>query len=268
MIDCIFVGWPRSGSTWFYEWCRSQPQLITAPHKDVALFSEAGPVKVDEIAWLAKSGNKKAVDIWHDYIFNDMSLAAAVSHNPNINFIVFLRSPLEWVFSEYRYLLTVGEFQGTLREFMKSSASKYIYERVDYAKLLANLKNFTNSANVNIFFLDDLKEDSMEFQKHLAQKIGIDPTDVFYMPGSRRVNSVMGPRNSLTAIVLKQIRKLRDIAVTRSLYLRLKRTRVRSLFFLEAASPPSLSEPDASLLLEIKVIRAALEGYLHLRRTV
>lgn len=239
-VNIVYVGWPRSASTWFYNWAKLSDSLNVARVKDAGFFfpdrvraPQASDFKRGECS------TAKTVEVCHDYIFDTAALSRIAGQDVSSKVIVFLRSPRSWVDSELRYLMAIGKLPSKIERLPKE-IEDYFRHYLAYEERLAVLRRYFDSRNIGIFFTEDLSANPLGFSKSLSLFLGIPDLGDLGISPPGVANSRPQPRGLLTPSILGGLRVGAKAVLPLELYLRLKGSKLRNLLFETSAELPQV----------------------------
>lgn len=130
-IDFIYIGAPRSGSTWLSKALNEHPQIWIPPTKEVHFFNDRHILQFEHkyskgITYYRKifesaPSKAKLGELSPLYYFDPSTAYRVHKHFPNTRIIAFLRNPVDVVFSYYLLLKRLGKFGSNFEsELVKS----------------------------------------------------------------------------------------------------------------------------------------------------
>ncbi|MCA9138206.1 MAG: sulfotransferase domain-containing protein [Planctomycetales bacterium] len=198
----LYIGPPKSGSSWLYEVLIQHPDVFVPTLKDLYFFDRHYDRGLD---WYSKqfsgSGSHTAVgEISHDYIYCPDACQRIAKDLPNVKLITILREPTDRAISHYKYSKRFGNADGSFAEAIKTNPA--ILERGLYGRYLERYYNAFPAENIGVFFFDDLKSNSNTLAENVFRFLGVDPgveIDV-----SRKVNAHAVSRSLLLSRLAKR----------------------------------------------------------------
>jgi hypothetical protein len=199
----IYIGMPKAGSTWLYEFLKWHPQCFVPEVKDLYYFDKEYSRGDD---WYSKyfEGSdqyKASIDISHDYIFGDGVLERIINNIPDVKIIACFRNPIEKEFSAYLFGRRNGKNDFSFKDGVLSGCLKP--EKCLYAALIKPYLEAFGHDRVKIMLYDDLKNHPEKFSREICEFLGID-----FLPGydvSKVVLPASEPRSKLLASFVKDI---------------------------------------------------------------
>lgn len=184
--DVIFVGMPRSGTTWISRVLNEHKDIFIPSNKEINFFNRkfyylgnpklANPNRKRGLKWyfdFFKSAGKDKVAI-------DMSILTALDKSSardirkqigDVKIVFCLRNPIDHIFSMYRLMYNEGEIkEKNFEEFVKNRKDLLEYSKY-YNRLKAYFDEFPKK-NVHIIYFDDLNSQKTfsKLQKFLKLK--------------------------------------------------------------------------------------------------
>lgn len=192
-LDFIFVGTPKSGSTWLFDTLREHPEASLLASKSSGFFETHKPGSLDDYRTLLERECKNRVigEIAHDaYLYPDTAARLRVAF-PKVRIFICLREPGDFAESILKWWRThTDRFGGSVAEM---EAHPFFRRQTDYVGSLAPFFQLFPKGQVRTFFFDELSEDPARFYREVCGFIGIDPN---FVPVSLRtiVNPARAPR--------------------------------------------------------------------------
>jgi len=192
----LYIGTPKSGSTWIYEALRSHPQVFVPVAKDLQFFDNNYRLGWDwYLRHFKNAGSAVAVgDLSQDYYWSAPAAARIRAELPEIRLICCLREPGDFAISALRWIHNhTGRLGSNFGE---------IAEHLSFARLLSYRENLEiyfdlfPRDQILVVFYEDLKAEPRTFIRQLYQFIGVDPD---YEPAvlSSRSNVTRPPRSRM-----------------------------------------------------------------------
>jgi len=169
LVDFLYLGPPKSASTWLFKMLNNQPSIYLPSAKDIYFFDryyERG-VEWYENLFTSSSEGQCVGEICHDYIYGKNTPERIFRYNPKMKFIAILRNPIERSISHYKYSLKVGNIKGSFLEGINKNPS--IIECGYLSDLFIEYFNFFDK---ELFLIIDFNE--IKSQPHdVLNRIGI-----------------------------------------------------------------------------------------------
>ena len=183
----FIIGAPKAGTTSLSEYLSEHPQAFVAPQKEVYFFSRFWDNGVD---WyrdqFRKAGDARAVgEATPTYMYRDDALTRMAELVPEAKLVAILRDPVDRLYSDYWYLLPLGEkrtFEEVVRQEMADGTTKL--QRVGYldaGRYVRNLRRvceYFPRSSLLVLLTDDLRTDPEGTYATLCRHLGIDPAFV------------------------------------------------------------------------------------------
>lgn len=171
----LFIGPPKSGSTWLYEVLIQHPDVFVPTLKDLYFFDR----HYDRgLPWYSKqfagSESHAAVgEISHDYIYCSDACERIARDLPDVKLITMLREPSDRAISHYKYSKRFGNADGSFCQAVRQNPA--ILERGLYGKYLQPYFDSFSPDQLGVFFFNDLKSDAHGLATEIFRFIGVDP---------------------------------------------------------------------------------------------
>ena len=234
----LFIGPPKTGSTWLYEVLAQHPGVMLPPLKDLYFFDR----HYDRgLAWYAIhiDGSERATavgEISHDYIYSREACRRIAVDLPNVKLITLLREPTDRAISHYKYSRRFGNVSGSFLESIEQNPA--ILERGLYGKYLTPFFEYFTPDQLGVFFFDELQSDADQLGRRIFEFLELERCgDIEF---NRKVNGQAVSRSVLVSRVARQgVHLARRLGWT-TLLGHAKRSRmVRRLFFRDATRADS-----------------------------
>jgi hypothetical protein len=174
-LDFIYVGTPKSGSTWLFEALREHPKAYVLPSKSSGFFETENPGPLDDYRSLLGQApeDAKVGEIAHDAWLYPATAARLRDAFPSVRILVCLREPGDFAASMLQWWSTHTERFGSDVEQMTRDAG--FRHRMDYAGCLAPFVDAFPSEQLKVMFFDELAQNPSAFLREICDFIGIDP---------------------------------------------------------------------------------------------
>ncbi|MDD2701324.1 MAG: sulfotransferase [Sideroxydans sp.] len=204
MVDFIFLGPSKSGSTWIFEAIRPHPQLFVPAGKDIYFFDRYHQRGSDwyESFFRAAPPDSLCGELSHDYFASPDAIRRLHAYNPRAKLICCLRNPFERAYSSYLHLLRVGMFDGTFEQALQQLP--FLVEEGKYCSNLHHILSLFARDAVLVLDFDELEADPQRFARRIFDFLGVDAD---YVPEvlHQRINPAREPRSRLLARLAKQV---------------------------------------------------------------
>ncbi len=132
----FFIGPDKAGSSWMQEVLQRHPTVTVPVSKDLHFFNRFHRRGID---WYLRQFDPEeqtttAVEVCHDYLFDEQAIVRIVDAFPNAKLVVCARHPAERAVSSYLYMVRQGRTRLDL-----SAALREIDELVDHGRYHAHL---------------------------------------------------------------------------------------------------------------------------------
>lgn len=159
----LYIGPPKSGSTWLFEMLSAHPDCFVPGCKDIYFFDKNYHRGIEWYAAFFKGacGYRAVGDISHDYIYSPEAAERIRRRLPDVRLITILRNPFDLAVSQYLYLLrnhwTTLDFSGALDAFEFLTAGGM------HAQHLGRYLDRFDRQRVGVFTFDELHADPRAF---------------------------------------------------------------------------------------------------------
>lgn len=185
MVDYLYLGPDKSGSTWLYALLNNNSGFEVAKCKDLYFFDRYYSRGFD---WYEKHFTKNNTfkgEISHDYLYSLPASLRIKECNENVKLITFLRNPVERSYSHYLYLkrsgMTKKKFIDAINEFPE------IIENSLYHLHLDKYRWAIENGNLGIFLFDDLKKSERKFAENVISFLTGNGNNIdINLPGKQR----------------------------------------------------------------------------------
>lgn len=194
-VDFIGLGAQKAGTSWVYACLYEHPE-IHAPIKELHFFSRDRFGKEKE--WYeshfahAKEGQKIG-EFSTSYLYSALTPERIKDLYPDAKLIAILRNPRARAYSQYRNAIKAGEIGKEMpyETFLKEDRSAI--DQGQYAEQLKRYFALFPKEQILVLIYEDIKKDPAAFMRRIYEFIGVDPSFVPSMLGTR-VNIARTPR--------------------------------------------------------------------------
>ena len=192
----IYVGGPKSGSTWLFEALRDHPEIFVYPGKSTEYFEKDTGVTFEEyLGFFKAAGNAKAIgEISHDVFLDDSAAERISGLFPEIKILICLREPGDFARSAIRWWSThttnYGETPSQMAKHPRLLALLNHHDRVaPFYKVFGRNK-------IKLLYFENLKSSPQVLLHDVYSFLGIDPD---FKPAvlEKVVNPSLKPRSRL-----------------------------------------------------------------------
>ncbi|MHA6297928.1 sulfotransferase family protein [Devosia sp. CAU 1758] len=225
----IYIGAPRSASTWLFRVLQEHPDVYIPPMKEIGYFSryyERG-ARWYEQQFSGASVNAITGDMTTSYLHHPHAVDRIFADAYGAKVIVSLRNPIERDYSAYLHNLRNGKAQGSFFEELQSPTSEHygwIVQAGQYATTIKKLRQFPPETILPIIF-DDIKKSPADVASSVFSFLEIRNLEIGDTL-TKKVNETKSARNIPLISVARLIRKfMRDNNMDR-MYSRLRDSRL------------------------------------------
>lgn len=199
----LFIGPPRSGSSWFAEILREHPAVFIPRNKGTFFFSKfhfMGLPWYEE--FFPRTARGAVGEICEDYLASPEALARIKAYRPNIRLVCCLRNPYERAISAWRFFARNGLDQPTL--VAQAKCNPDLFEHGYYATHLLTLRSHFSEDQILTFYFEELLRSPGAVARRTYEFLGVDPE---FVPPSLnlRINASARPRSRLLARLVHDI---------------------------------------------------------------
>jgi hypothetical protein len=202
----LLVGAQKAGSTSLYNYLKEHPQVFMPPRKEPLYFtSEIAKVKQED-KWMQeaikKANGKTYIDNYSEYLelFKDVKNEIAIGEASanylyyhqtsipkikeklgNIKILIILRSPVDKIFSQYKFLRKGGaepySFIKALEKEPERIKQNYnaLYHYISQGLYFKQIKAFfDNFSDVKVVLLEDLKKEPAKCMRSVFEFLSVD----------------------------------------------------------------------------------------------
>lgn len=179
----FLCGAPKAGTTSLYEYCAQHPAICMSRPKETGFFFENYEKGLD---WFSKQyfshydgeseiGEASAGNMLHREVAPRLQKTF-----PDARLVFVLRSPVERIWSHYRFDINVGYLPPTANfsELIRDETSQWRHTMVElgmYHTQLVHYANYFDDEQMKIFLFEDLAVNTDEVVHTLFDFIGVDP---------------------------------------------------------------------------------------------
>jgi len=212
-VNFFFVGFPKSGSTLFWNMLREHPEIYSSPLKELNFFntdhieiikqklgkhySEQISSKKEYESLYTHPESPFNGDFNPTYIYSHKAPELIYSYNENAKIIIAIREPVSYIRStHFQNLYNLSEDEEDLLKALRLEKSRkagrhipelctlpffLIYsELVCYQKFIENYVKMFPTKHIEIILFDDIVKDKFIVYKDLIQFIGV--RDINFKP--------------------------------------------------------------------------------------
>jgi len=217
-IDLFIIGTQKAGTSSLREYLIQHPELISHNTNELpfltfdnefqkgfeAIWSTFFSQNVTESSHFVVAKNVLAM-------YSETALRRLHDHNPEVQIVIFLRNPVNRAYSAYWYARRREEqnisdpetaIKGSINSQDLSSLKKFNVAYLEVGKYVNYLRKVFEifpANQINIFTVEDFKNDTQGVCNKLFNKIGLTPVDI---EKGRQVNSAAKPRFPALAKIL------------------------------------------------------------------
>lgn len=256
----LYIGPPKSASTWLFEVLKAHPQVFVPDGKDVYFFDryfDRGQDWYESHFESAGADHIAIGEISHDYLYCRDAALRIKAMIPEIKLLAILRNPFERSRSDFRYINQWSAEKLSFAEALIEHPT--IVANSMYAENLRLYRDLFGPANIHVMLYDDLVADPRQLTSEMLAFLGVDFRDD--LPIHARANVSATSRAPWLTARARNLAQLARNAGFAGVVGKLKYSPLRKLVFRpspEADSPidaASFSQLEAAFLPDI----AALE---------
>ena len=257
VVDFIYVGGPRSGSTWLSAVLDDHPQIFIPPSKEVHFFNDRMPYSFEykyplgldhyRSYFIGARADQVLGDISPFYFLDPNAAWRIHRHFPETKLICFLRDPVAMLYSLYLLLRQRERRAATFTEEIANNPS--FIDLCRYDRLLQPFYDFFPPTQICVYLYEELFLDGTQTAREIYNFLGVNPN--FDPPSAKqRFNAATdAPPNPLRrrrgmivdALNRPFLRPLKHVLLRRGL------KDVRRYGMTEDTHMPSRDAPDATV---------------------
>lgn len=257
----LYIGPPKSASTWLFEVLKAHPQVFVPEGKDVYFFDryyDRGQEWYEAQFEKADESHVAIGEISHDYLYSEEAAERIKAMIPDAKLLTILRNPFDRAYSDFRYINQWSAKKLTFNEALAEHPT--IINNGLYARNLQKYLELFGRERIHVMLYDDLLRDPEKLTYDLLDFLGVEFREDLPIRVRPNVSSVSrAPWLTAAARSLAQVARNAGFA---SVVGKLKYSPLRKLVFkpvaqpkTQVADPTSLARLEAAFVPEI----AALE---------
>lgn len=210
----IYIGPPKSGSTWLFEILRDHPEVFIPISKDLYFFDRYFGKGTNWYKRKFAAANQSYLaigEVSHDYLFSELASERMAQLIPNAKILSIIRNPFERAISHFKFSIRNGaEFQ-SFSEGLKKRPT--IIEHGLYSKYLPYYLSRFPANQIKIYRFDDVRKAPDLLAKEIFEDLGVSKEHT--PKQNARKNNASTPRNKSAAKATHLAAKtLRDLGFT------------------------------------------------------
>ncbi|MDE2561769.1 MAG: sulfotransferase [Sphingomonadales bacterium] len=173
-LDFIYVGAPKSGSSWLFKALRQHPGAYILPSKSSGHYDTDEPCPAEKHqALLDQADEGKLVgEIAHNaYLYPDTASRLRKAF-PDVRVIVCLREPGDFAISTLKWWTTHTDRFG--RDIAEMTHEPHFRKLMDYSGRLEPFYAVFPSGQIKVVFFDELARDPRGFYREVCTFLGLD----------------------------------------------------------------------------------------------
>lgn len=165
VVDFVFVGPDKSGSTWLDAQLRSHPDVVLPIAKELFFFDRYHNRGLDWYRSQFPAAGRHLVraELSHDYMFDPVALDRLKDSAPNVKVMCCLRDPFERAYSAYRFMQYQGRVHNDASFERAIESTPELLEHGLYGKHLSSLYERFRAEQVLVNLFDGLSADPQGF---------------------------------------------------------------------------------------------------------
>jgi hypothetical protein len=250
LLDYIYLGPDKTGSTWLFKALQSHKDIHVAICKDLYFFDR---YYHRGLKWYMSKLNeghtseKIKGEISHDYLFSKAASVRIQTMAPNAKLITFLRDPIERSFSQYLYIKKSGLTKKPLLEAINEFPE--IIDNSLYDIHLVKYQWARKKGNLKIFLFEDLLNSEKNFaSKVIGSLLGVESNTNIDLPGKQRAASTA--RFYLLAKIMKKSALIARDHGLEDLIGKIKHSNYMNFLYKNYDVKPTPTKQEISFLME------------------
>jgi hypothetical protein len=204
VLDFIFIGPDKSGSTWLYERLREHPQVALPPAKELFYFDRyyhLGPDWLQRQFANARPGQRRG-EISHDYLFSEVSMERIARDAPDAVLLVTLREPIERAVSAYHYMKLQGRIPLSVSIDAALASVSELIGHGRYGAHLSMVFDHVPAEKVVVLLYDELRQDPQRFFDRVCAALSVSPL----LLSEEQRSPVLGRRSARVPGLIRTLR--------------------------------------------------------------
>jgi len=200
----LYIGPPKSASSWLYELFLRHPQVFVPPAKDIYYFDrhyDKGEEWYGSFFTGATPRHTAIGELSHDYLYSEVAAQRIHRDLEGVKLLVTLRNPIDRAISHFRYSAQFGNVPDDF--FRAIEINPLIIEFGRYSRYLRPYVERFGPDRLKISLFDDLRRDAQGFSADILRFLGVDPHVDFDF--SSKVNAAATPRNALLTHLTRNV---------------------------------------------------------------
>lgn len=175
-LDFIYVGGPKSGSSWLFETMRRHPGVHLPRSKTTGFFETDTPEPIEDYLTRLERATPGHIvgEIAHDAMLFANTAPRLHAAFPNVKILVFLREPGEFAASVLKWRLTHTDDAN--RPIEDVASWWRLQALIDYEARLAPFYRLFPREQIKVVFFDQLDHDPVGLYHEICEFIGLDTT--------------------------------------------------------------------------------------------
>lgn len=200
----LFIGPPRSGSSWFVEILREHPAVFIPRNKGTFFFSKLYSMGFDWYERFFPIGAMRPAvgEACEDYMASPEALQRIKAYRPSIRLVCCLRNPYDRAISAWHFFARNGIDQPTLAA--QAEKNPEVFDHGCYATQLQFIRSLFSDDQIVIFFYEEIASTPGAVARRLYEFLGVDPE---FAPPSlhMRINARARPRSRALARIVHNL---------------------------------------------------------------
>jgi hypothetical protein len=206
----IYLGPPKAGSTWLFEWMRSRDDIFVLEAKETkffdAFFDRGLPWYLRHFA--QASHEEIVAEVCHTYLYAPLACERMRAALGDIQLMVTLREPVDQLFSRYLFARRNGLCRGSFRQYLADRPQ--VVDRQRYHRFLRPYLDRFGRERIHVASFDLLRESPQAFADQLCDYLVL-PRRPLETHQYERSNAAAEARNAWAARLAKlSARKVRS----------------------------------------------------------
>jgi hypothetical protein len=169
----IYVGAPKSGSTWLFQAMQEHPEIFVLGAKSSGYFESETPGSLaGYLQKFAKAGGSAAIgEISHDLYAMPDAAARIAAALPEVKVLLCLREPADFAASVLKWWTTHSDTYGV--GIAEMEANPHFGRLTDYLGALQRLYARFAAAQIHVCFFEELRADPAAFLQGIYGFLGV-----------------------------------------------------------------------------------------------
>ena len=260
-LDFVYIGPPRSGSTWLAAALEEHPEICIPRHKEIHFFNDRAPFTMEflypkgmefyKTYFKDASSHARIGDLSPMYYYDPNAAYRIHKHFPRVKILSILRDPVDMV---YAFYLKRKEIEKRAKTFtLELEKTPQFLDMGFYHRLLTPYFDYFSREQIRICIFEDFFKNSRQGLASIFRYLGVDDSFVPSMV-DKRVNPTKPPSSArrvwLNGLMLSSLNKP-SLSWIKTLLHRMKMVRLDYGKLVEKENTPQKPPLESTLRREL-----------------